>query len=157
MRVYTFSCLLSHANAIIILTDITNYQLFPHSPSVPRKIPSPCPRCGNTYSRLSFTAFGLPGRLTIRDLPRIPAVPLVSIALFLVRVIKRRIDSPIPGISLSTTAYVASGTQSSSLHPIPPIVRIRSAICASAIFARILRITSLSFGTGCTSSVLKLT
>ena len=52
--------------------------------------------------------------MTIRDLPRIPAVPLVSIALFLVRVIKRRIDSPIPGISLSTTAFVASGTQSSS-------------------------------------------
>ena len=81
MRVYTFSCLLSHATAIIILSDIMNYQLFPHSPSVPRKIPSPCPRYGNTYYRLSFTAFGLPGRLTINVFFRIPDTARLSIAL----------------------------------------------------------------------------
>ena len=157
MRVYTFSCLLSHATAIIILTNIINYQLFPHSPSVPRKIPSPCPRCGNTYSRLSFTAFGLPGRLTIRDLPRIPAVPLVSIALFLVRVIKRRIDSPIPGISLSTTAFVASGTQF-LFSASDPIDR-KDQICHLCIrdLRKDLADNLPVICTGCTSSVLKLT
>ena len=30
MRVYTFSCLLSHATAIIILSDIMNYQHLPY-------------------------------------------------------------------------------------------------------------------------------
>ena len=41
-----------------------------HSPSRPAAMRTPCPRLGRMYSRFSFTAFGLPGRLTMSVLPR---------------------------------------------------------------------------------------
>ena len=59
----------------------------PHSPSVPRRIPSPCPRCSSRYSRLSFTAFGLPGRLIISVCPRIPETARLNITNKIVYVI----------------------------------------------------------------------
>ena len=34
---------------------------------------TPCSKLGRMYSRFSCTALGLPGRLTIRLLPRVPA------------------------------------------------------------------------------------
>ena len=48
----------------------TAIYLRAHSPSRPAAMRTPCSRLGRMYSRFSFTAFGLPGRLTMSVLPR---------------------------------------------------------------------------------------
>ena len=50
-----------------------------HSPSRPAAIRTPCSRLGRMYSRFSFTALGLPGRLTMSVLPRSTLAPRLSI------------------------------------------------------------------------------
>ena len=52
----------------------------PQSAGPPRSISSPCPREGSTASRFSRTALGLPGRLTMRLRPRMPAAARESMA-----------------------------------------------------------------------------
>ena len=47
----------------------------------PVKICNPCSRAGIIYSRLSLTALGLPGRLTIKVPFRIPAAARLNMAL----------------------------------------------------------------------------
>src|SRR4030067_799257 len=59
---------------------------------------------GNTAFRQSSIAEGLPGRLTIRLLPRIPAVWRDRIAVGTNFSEARRINSPKPGIILPHTA-----------------------------------------------------
>ena len=50
-----------------------------HSPSSPAAMRTPCSRLGRMYSRFSFTALGLPGRLTMRVLPRSTLAARLSI------------------------------------------------------------------------------
>ena len=74
----------------------------------------------------SPTALTLPGRLTISVLPLIPAVPLLSQAVFTFSEDLWRSISGIPGTFLSETLQVASGVKSLGLKPVPPVVRSRS-------------------------------
>ena len=50
-----------------------------HSPSSPAAMRTPCSRLGKMYSRFSFTALGLPGRLTMSVLPRSTLAARLSI------------------------------------------------------------------------------
>ncbi len=52
----------------------------PQSAGPPRSISNPCAREGSTASRFSRTALGLPGRLTMRLRPRMPAAARESMA-----------------------------------------------------------------------------
>src|SRR5262245_2683083 len=64
---------------------------------------------GMTASRHSRIAAGLPGRFTISDLPRMPAVCRDKIAVGTDFSDTCRISSPKPGSIFSQTASVASG------------------------------------------------
>lgn len=64
---------------------------------------------GNIASRQTLIAAGLPGNVTKSDEPRIPAPCLESIAVGTVSRLTRRMSSPNPGMSFSTTKAIASG------------------------------------------------
>ena len=68
----------------------------------------------------------------IKDLLRIPALCLESIAVGTYFKLSKRISSPKPGIILSHTASVASGVTSRSAGPVPPLVTIKSHFFSSA-------------------------
>lgn len=98
----------------------------------PVRIRNPCSSAGIIYSRLSLTAFGLPGRFTISVPFRIPAAARLSIALGVIVILYALIASGIPGTSRSIISFVASGIQSLGENPVPPVVTISSAIPSSA-------------------------
>ena len=58
-------------------------------------------------SRFSLAAFGLPGKFTIRVLPRIPEIARESIAWGGFLILADRIASERPGASRSLIAFVA--------------------------------------------------
>src|SRR5207249_487490 len=80
---------------------------------------------GKTASRQSRMALGLPGRLTISDLPRMPAICRDRMAVGTTFSETARICSPKPSSSLSQTASVASGVTSRRAGPVPPVVTLR--------------------------------
>ena len=80
----------------------------------------------------SRTAFGLPGRLTISVLPRMPLTARESMARGVMVMLWARIASAMPGASLSSTARVASGVTSRGAKPVPPVVKMTSAPNPSA-------------------------
>src|SRR5687767_1007788 len=80
---------------------------------------------GNTASKQSRMALGLPGRLTINELPRIPAIWRDRIAVGTNLSDTARISSPKPSRILSQTASVASGVTSRLAGPVPPVVTTR--------------------------------
>lgn len=88
---------------------------------------------GNTASRHSRMALGLPGRLTMRVLPRMPAVCRERMAVGTYWRLVARMSSPNPGIIFSHTASVASGVTSRGAGPVPPVVTIRQQPCTSAM------------------------
>ncbi|KAF7635800.1 hypothetical protein Mgra_00004712 [Meloidogyne graminicola] len=69
----------------------------------------------------------LPGRLTIKQFPEIPAASLVNAANGVERSPPINKDVTIPGHSRSITSFVASGVTSLLANPVPPVVRIKSA------------------------------
>src|SRR5262249_35642743 len=73
---------------------------------------------GNTASRQSRIALGLPGRLTISERPRIPPTCRLRIAVGTTCSDTERISSPKPGKILSHTTSVASGVTSRSAGPV---------------------------------------
>ena len=77
------------------------------------------------YSRFSFTAFGLPGRLTMSVLPRNTLAARLSIPRGVMERLWYRMASAMPGALRSATARVASGVISRGEKPVPPVVRIR--------------------------------
>src|SRR5262245_385890 len=80
---------------------------------------------GNTASRQSRMALGLPGKLTIKERPRMPAICRDRIAVGTTLSETARISSPKPSSSLSQTASVASGVTSRRAGPVPPVVTTR--------------------------------
>ena len=66
---------------------------------------------------------------------RIPAVERLSMARFVIVILYARIASGIPGTRLSIISSVASGVISLGEKPVPPVVRISSAVPLSAISA----------------------
>src|SRR5262249_50440513 len=80
---------------------------------------------GKTASRQSRMALGLPGRLTISEWPRTPAICRDRIAVGTTFSETARISSPKPSRSLSQTASVASGVTSRRAGPVPPVVPTR--------------------------------
>ena len=85
----------------------------------------PCARLGRMYSRFSFTALGLPGRFTIRVLPRSTLTPRLSIPRGVMVRLWYRMASAMPGALRSATLKVTSGVISRGAKPVPPVVRIR--------------------------------
>src|SRR6202035_1631460 len=86
---------------------------------------------GNTASRQSRMALGLPGRLTISDLPRMPAICRDRIAVGTTFSDTARMSSPKPSSSFSHTASVASGVTSRRAGPVPPVVHTRQHLSLS--------------------------
>src|SRR5262249_45190138 len=80
---------------------------------------------GNTASRQSRIALGLPGRFTISDFPRTPAICRDRMAVGTTFSDTARIRSPKPSRTLSQTASVASGVTSRRAGPVPPVVTTR--------------------------------
>jgi hypothetical protein len=72
------------------------------------------------YSKDSRTDFGLPGKLMINDLPRIPLTPLDNIPLGVIIRLFIRNASEMPGVCRSITSIVASGVTSRGENPVPP-------------------------------------
>ncbi len=64
---------------------------------------------------------------------QVPLIPRDVIAIGVFFTVAARIASDKPGASLSITARVASGVLSRGLKPVPPVVRIRLAVCRSQI------------------------
>jgi len=91
-----------------------------------------CASAGITTERFSFAPLGLPGRLMIRDRPRMPATAREIMACGVTFMLEALMASAIPGISLSRTFSVASGVRSRGLTPVPPVVKIRSSLSTSA-------------------------
>src|SRR5262245_7741421 len=89
---------------------------------------------------------GLPGKLTIRVPPRIPATPRESIQWRVCGREAERIASGIPGASRSITTRVASGVMSVGPNPVPPVVSTRSQSSASLQLIRRAEISSRSSG-----------
>lgn len=89
---------------------------------------------------------GLPGRLMMMVVARIPATARDKIARGVFFDPSERMCSPKPGINLSTIAMVASGVTSRGPTPVPPVVRIMSASLASAVFCRRFSIVARSSG-----------
>ena len=87
-------------------------------------------------NKFSTAALGLPGKLTIKVAPRIPAVARESIAWGVNCKLAARMASASPGASRSTTACVASGVTSRRLKPVPPVVKRISSSPESAQPAR---------------------
>jgi hypothetical protein len=100
-------------------------------------------------SRDSTAPRGLPGRLIMIVVARIPATARDKIARGVFFAPSERMCSPKPGMSLSTTAIVASGVTSRGPTPVPPVVRITSASLASAVFSRSVAIAARSSGKTC--------
>jgi len=92
---------------------------------------------------------GLPGRLIMIVVARIPATARDKIARGVFFDPAKRMCSPKPGISRSTTARVASGVTSRGPTPVPPVVRITSASLASAVFLSSVTIAARSSGKRC--------
>ena len=113
-------------------------------PDSPRSRSTACRRIGRSTSKHSSTAFGDPGKLTIRVVPAIPAMPRESIAIGVFDAVSRRIASAIPGVSRRTTARVASGVLSRAAKPVPPVVRTRSMPSFSTSSTSLVRISSVS-------------
>src|SRR6185369_3795947 len=91
--------------------------------------------CGSTgamTAKLSFTAFGDPGRLTISVPERTPQTPREIIAIGVTFNDSARIASAIPGASRSIISWVASGVLSRGPRPVPPVVMIRFTSSRSA-------------------------
>src|SRR6266481_3441185 len=91
------------------------------------------PRTGFITAKHSTAPFGDPGRLTIKVPSQMPLIPRDVIAIGVFFKVAARIASDKPGASLSITARVASGVLSRGLKPVPPVVRIRFAVCRSHI------------------------
>ena len=98
-----------------------------HSAPSPRSMSSPWGRSLKKASRLSCTALGLPGRLTIRVLPRMAATPRG----------KHRPAGDLHGIGANGFCNARHlplghrqgglrGVWSRGVKPVPPVVRIRS-------------------------------
>src|ERR1041385_3650796 len=73
-------------------------------------------------SKLSCTASGEPGRLTIRVADRMPLTPREIIAIGVFLKVWTRIASTKPGAARSITRKVASGVLSRGPKPVPPVV-----------------------------------
>ena len=71
---------------------------------------------------VSLIAFGLPGKLNIKQEPRVPPICLERIAVGTKVNEIALICSPKPSKILSQTAAVASGVTSRSAGPVPPVV-----------------------------------
>ena len=99
-------------------------------PRAPRHSPFKCRIAsriaGTNIGKHSPIAFGLPGRLTIKVRPRVPAVERDKIAVGTRSKLRIRIASPNPGNSRSITARVASGVMSRADGPVPPVVTTKS-------------------------------
>ncbi len=102
--------------------------LWPHSEGSPFNFDKAWGRAGRMTLKFSLTPFGLPGRLTIRQEPRTPTIALEIMAWGVFFRLSARIASANPGTSFSMTSSVASGVTSLGLRPVPPVVRIRSAL-----------------------------
>ena len=85
----------------------------------------PWPIASITAPRFSRAAFLLPGRFTIRVLPRIPAAARLRQPRGVMRMLSARMASGMPRVSRSTTARVASGVTSRGEKPVPPVVTTR--------------------------------
>ena len=97
-------------------------------------------------------ARGRPGRLTMSERPRMPAVWRERIAVGTLARLTCRINSPKPGIGFSTTSPVASGVTSRGAGPVPPVVTIRQQPSLSAssisVSAMPLRSSGMTRATG---------
>ena len=76
-------------------------------------------------AKLSRTAFGEPGRLTINVPERMPQTPREIMAIGVCLSVSLRMASARPGASRSITASVASGVLSRGAKPVPPVVTMR--------------------------------
>lgn len=94
----------------------------------------------NISSSVSLIAFGLPGKLSIKLLPLIPAVQRDNMAVLTYFKLIDRIYSPKPGIIFSHTASVASGVTSRGAGPVPPVVTMKqhqhSSACNTNIYKK---------------------
>ncbi len=75
------------------------------------------------YSRFSFTALGLPGKLTISVPFLMAAAARLKIPRGVIVILYARMASGIPGTARSATSIVASGIQSLGENPVPPVIR----------------------------------
>ena len=112
----------------------------------------PCSNGSRINPRLSRTALGLPGRLTINVFFRITDTPRPSMARLVSSMERYRIYSAIPGAFRSATAMVASGVWSRMENPVPPLVTTRSSCRPSARRISCCFKTSGSSGSKRTSS-----
>jgi hypothetical protein len=87
-------------------------------------------------SKDSTAPAGLPGRLMMIVVPRMPAVPRDKIARGVFAAPAARMRSGKPGITRSRTAVVASGVMSRGPKPVPPVVKMRSTASESAVSLR---------------------
>ena len=89
---------------------------------------------------------GLPGRFTISLSFLAPTIPRESAALGVFFTPSARISSARPGISLSTTARVASGVTLRAPSPVPPVVKTASQSSPSVQARSVPRMRSTSSG-----------
>ncbi|MDD7550366.1 MAG: hypothetical protein PUK45_01675 [Clostridia bacterium] len=101
---------------------------------------------GKIALRLSAAAFPLPGRLTIREFVRTPAMPRDKLALGATRKHSLLISSCMSGTALSITVIAASGVTSQRASPEPPQVIIRFVFNSSAQRLSSALMRSMSFG-----------
>ena len=102
---------------------------------------------GNNSSSVSLIDLGDPGKLTIKQDPRVPAICLDRMA---VGTYFRDMDlilSPKPGRTLSQTAFVASGVTSLGAGPVPPVVKMRVQPSSSLNSTRASDMSSMLSGT----------
>ena len=83
----------------------------------PATVSSACGSTGSRTSRYSPTALGLPGRLTMRQRPRMPTTPRLSAASGVLRRVSSRRASARPGTGRSMARIVASGVTSRGPNP----------------------------------------
>lgn len=101
----------------------------------------------NTPCSESAMAAGCPGRFTISDLPRTPAVWRDRIAVGVCCRPMLRRSSPNPGSSFSITPTIASGVRSRGDGPVPPVVKTSAAPSASHSSISAVRTVSTPSGT----------
>ena len=119
-----------------------------------RSISSPWPSAGKTASKFSRAAFSLPGRLTIRLLPRMPAIPRerqprgVILQLSLRHQLRQAGRGALDQLRRGLRRDVARG------KPVPPVVRMSCTCSSSAAWRIAAWICSFSSGTSarCTTS-----
>jgi len=102
---------------------------------------------GITESRHCAIDVGLPGRFTIKHVPRIPAVCRERIAVGTYCRLTWRISSPKPGIIFAHTTSVASGVMSRRAGPVPPVVTMSEQPSVSANSINVAATKSVSSGT----------